>query len=375
MITDTTFFTNEPGYALLDRFKTLKHVNNFRTMATWGGSLYFTMQDKVIYEWNGAKLQNITPGPITDSWEYLNYHRFNHFTPFGDWLLMTARTSETEYDEALLAWDGVGMHKLADLISGSTTDEVTMLAVDTENSYIWYHINKTSDATYYFEYQTDTDYPFAKFPTSGTHRLTSSRIHAGFRRVDKSMPSLWLETDNCTATRTILIEYALDDDTTFRTWDTLTSNGEHTLYLPQNKLTEEFKYIRLRFTFVTGSASETPVLEGFAMMVMMRPDFKMGYSFDILGGTNTSSGMFEDDRTGHSIMHDVRKLRDKKSPIELVTPFGDKVYGYITSLSEQAVEWEPEDYEGGDVNIMQLLRVNFVETMAIAGTEDDVEPY
>jgi len=27
MITDTTFFTNEPGYALLDRFKkTLKHV-------------------------------------------------------------------------------------------------------------------------------------------------------------------------------------------------------------------------------------------------------------------------------------------------------------------------------------------------------------
>ncbi len=30
MITDTTFFTNEPGYALLDRFKkTLKHVNYF----------------------------------------------------------------------------------------------------------------------------------------------------------------------------------------------------------------------------------------------------------------------------------------------------------------------------------------------------------
>jgi hypothetical protein len=30
MITDTTFFTNEPGYALLDRFKkTLKHVQYF----------------------------------------------------------------------------------------------------------------------------------------------------------------------------------------------------------------------------------------------------------------------------------------------------------------------------------------------------------
>jgi len=30
MITDTTFFTNEPGYALFDRFKkTLKHVQYF----------------------------------------------------------------------------------------------------------------------------------------------------------------------------------------------------------------------------------------------------------------------------------------------------------------------------------------------------------
>jgi hypothetical protein len=30
MITDTTFFTNEPGYALLDRFKkTLKRVQYF----------------------------------------------------------------------------------------------------------------------------------------------------------------------------------------------------------------------------------------------------------------------------------------------------------------------------------------------------------
>ncbi len=30
MITDTTFFTNEPGYALIDRFKrTPKHVKCF----------------------------------------------------------------------------------------------------------------------------------------------------------------------------------------------------------------------------------------------------------------------------------------------------------------------------------------------------------
>ena len=34
MITDTTFFTNEPGYALLDRFKkTLEHVQYFDVLA------------------------------------------------------------------------------------------------------------------------------------------------------------------------------------------------------------------------------------------------------------------------------------------------------------------------------------------------------
>jgi hypothetical protein len=34
MITDTTFFTNEPGYALLDRFKKiLKHVKYFNLLA------------------------------------------------------------------------------------------------------------------------------------------------------------------------------------------------------------------------------------------------------------------------------------------------------------------------------------------------------
>jgi hypothetical protein len=250
-----------------------------------------------------------------------------------------------------------------------------MMAIDTQNNYIWYHVAKTaSETTYFHAFQSDSDFAFANYPTTGTHQITTSRIHAGFRRVDKSMPSLWLETDNCSATEKITVQYALDDSSTFRTWDTIVSDGEHVLYLPQNKLTEEFRYIRLRFVLETGSATATPVLEGFAMMVMMRPDFKMGYSFDIIGGTNVASGMFEDDRTGRSIMMDLRALRDRKEPIELVTPFGDHVFGYLTSLTEQAVEWEPEDHEGGDVNILQLLRCNFVETMAVDGTEDDVEP-
>jgi hypothetical protein len=252
-----------------------------------------------------------------------------------------------------------------------------MLAIDPENNYIWYHVNKptaSTNNTYYIEFQADTDLPYANFPTSGTNRLTTSRIHGGFRRVDKSMPALWVETDNLTTTRTILIEYAIDNGSTWYTWDTLTTNGEHLLTLPSNKLTEEFKYIRLRFTLTTASASETPVLEGYALMVMMRPDFKMGYSFEVIGGSNVSSGMFEDSRTGESIMKDIRRARDMKNPISLVTPFGDEVYGYVTSITEQALEWEPDDYMGGHINILQMIQVNFVESLAVEGTEEDVEP-
>lgn len=355
-------------------FANLKATVNFRTMATNGGSLYFTIQDKIIYEWNGARLQDITPSPITDVWPYTTYYRFDNFTPFGTWLLMSARTSDTEYTESIIAWDGVGFHKLLDPITdGDGT--ISMISVDTANNYLWFHVTKPTagtNTTYYIEYQTTSDFPYANFPTTGTHRVTTSRVHAGFRRVDKSMPILWTECDNVTATRYIRVQYAIDDSDTFYTWDDLTAEGINILTLPQNKLTEEFKYIRLRFIFVTDATAETPVLEGATMMVMMRPDFKMGYSFDILGGTGVASGMFEDDRTGYSIMKDLRDARNSKGPIELETPFGDHVYGYLTSLSEAAMEYEPEDYEGGKINILQVIRCNFAEVMTVSG--DPVEP-
>ncbi len=362
-------------------FRNLRDSTNFRSMATWGGSLYFSIQDKLLYQWNGAKLQDITPKRITVDWEYINYFRFNNLTPFGPWLLMSMRTSgtltgDTGYRESIVAWDGVGFHAIAHPITDGD-GSITMIAIDTVNNYIWYHVSKPSantNITYYIQFQTDTDLPHANFPTTGTHRLTTSRIHAGFRRVDKSMPSLWVECDNMSTTQTIEVQYAIDDSSTFHSWETIKQNGETVLILPQNKYTEEFKYIRLRFIFVTDSSSQTPVLEAYAMMVMMRPDFKMGYSFDILGGTNAASGMFEDDRSGYSIMHDLRRLRNSKSPIELVTPFGDKVYGYLTSLTEIALEYEPEDDQGGNINILQLIRCNFVETLTISGTEQDVEP-
>ena len=73
-------------------------------------------------------------------------------------------------------------------------------------------------------------------------------------------------------------------------------------------------------------------------------------------------------------MQDLRAVRDRKDTISLITPFGDEVHGYLTSITEEALEWEPEDYEGGKVNILQIIHCNFAESMQVAGTELDAFP-
>jgi len=355
-------------------FSEQKHVNNFRSMVTWGGSLYFSIQDKLLYEWNGSRLQNMTPGRITDAWEYTNYYRFDNLTPFGNWLLFSARTSSTTYDESIIAYDGVGFHKLADPITSSTTDSISMIGIDTNNNYIWFHTTGNADETFYIEYQTSSDLPFANFPTAASpvNQLTTSRIHGGFRRITKSMPFLWTEVDNVSSARYITVQYAINGSSTYHKWADLTSTGVRILALPQNLLTVEFDYINLRFIFTTDSATQTPVLENFAMMVMMRPDEKYGYTFDVIGGSAMSAGMHEDTRTGYSVMHDIRKARASKSPVLLITPFRDKIWGYVSSISENAIEWEPDNMTGGAINILQIIRINFVEVVSIEG--EDVMP-
>ncbi len=71
MITDTTFFTNEPGYALLDRFKkTLKHVKYFDVLVGYFRSsgfhqLFesFETNDKIRIQVGLNVDQDVTPEP------------------------------------------------------------------------------------------------------------------------------------------------------------------------------------------------------------------------------------------------------------------------------------------------------------------------
>ena len=340
-------------------------ANNFRSMAIFGGELYFPIRDQIL-RWNGARVVDVTPGRITDTFPYSTYGRFDNFVALQSWLFCSARTNDSTYEEDILAWDGSAWHKIVDGVVTNGADQITMLTFDPLNNRLWYHIQQSgaSEDTRYIAFQDQSMYPSGNFNTGGTHEIRTSRIHAGFKRITKSTPYLFVETDNLNgSSRYIEVYYNLDNDG-WILWDKIKVGGVTKLSFPAGaEPTVEFNHIQLAFRFITATAAQSPILEGFALMVMLRPEVNWGYNFDVYAANDLSSGYIEDGRSGEEIMSDLRAARNSKKPVALETPFGATVLGYITSLSEHAVEYEPDDVRGG--NIQQIIRVSFVQALVV----------
>jgi hypothetical protein len=333
---------------------------NFRTMVVINGLLVFSIRDRVV-QWNGARVADITPFKLTDEFPYVTYGRYDNFTVSDNFLYATARTNEDTYDEDLICWDGTGWHKLMTLVENSGTDSVTMLTYEPLFNRLWYHVDKTSDATYYIQLQTGSSFPYANFPVGGTNSLISSRQDAGFRYVQKSAPSLFVEARNVTADRYISVYYSIDGED-WVLWSNITSPGITQLDNPGGSRTVEFNYIILRFDFVSDDSAETPILESYTLRFIMRPDVRWGYSFDIICASETEYEHMQDDRTASELKDDIRTARDSKSPIQFIGLLGETVYGYITSVKEQPVYRTLTTNEGTDY-IEYILSCNFVEML------------
>ena len=331
--------------------------NNFRSMAIFGGELFFPIRDQLL-RWNGARVVDVTPGRMTDVFPYKSYGRFDNLVALQNWLFCSARTNDSTYEEDILAWDGSAWHKIVDGAVTNGSDQVTMIMFDPLNNRLWYHIQASTDDTRYVAFQNNSMFPSDNYSTTGTHELRTSRIHAGFRRITKSVPYLFVEVDNVDVTRYIEVYYNIDGDG-WILWDTVNVDGVTKLSFPTgSEPTVEFEYIQLAFRLICTATSSSPVLEGFALMLMLRPEVRYGYNFDVYAANNLSAGYIEDGRTGGQIMADLRTARNSKKPVSLVTPFGDTILGYITSISEHAIEYEPDDIQGG--NIQQIIRISFV---------------
>lgn len=331
-------------------------ANNFRSMVEINGMFIFPIRDRIV-QWNGSRVADVTPMKVTDTFPYVTYGTYKGFVSVDNFLYCIGRTNETTYREHLLCWDGVGWHKLQDIVTNGS-DSVTAMGYDVVNNYIWYHVDSTADATYYIQLQSNSSFPYGNFPTTGTHSLITSRMDMGFRRVQKSLTSLFVDVANVTANRYIKVYYALDGGSwTF--WSNVTTNGTVELTSPGGSTSIQFTYIQFRFDFVTDSSAQSPILEGYCLIFIMRPDVRYGYSFDIVISTNLEYEGEVDTRTAADIASALRTLRDSKAPITLTNLIGESVLGYLSAIRENPVS-RTLDQDAGTDSIEYIMSVSFV---------------
>jgi hypothetical protein len=329
---------------------------NLRSWAVINGYLVIPMRDRLL-QWNGARVTDITPHKIDDTFPYTTYGRFSNLVAVGDYLYITARTNTTPYDEDLLAFDGVGWHRLLTILDGVSTGETSIMFYEAINNRMWIHKNIASDSTMYLQFQGLSSFPYADFPNTGQHSLVTSRLDMGFRRVQKSMDKLFVEARNCSSTIYIKVYYALDGGS-WVFWRDVKDNGIIELKNPGGASTREFNYAQFRFDFVTDDSAQSPILEGYSLSFIMRPDTRKGYNFNVMAVTEYEHGMYQDDRTAQEIMDDLYALRNSKSPISLIDIFGRSHVGYVTAIQEQPIY---RVIEGDNVDVEVSYNINFVE--------------
>lgn len=342
--------------------------SNFRSMGVYKNFLIYAMRHK-IYRWNGSNVVDISPNPLTDAFPYTTYGRFDNITTAGDFLYCTARTNETTYEEHLLCYDGVGWHKLADLVTNGT-DAVTGIGYDAVNNYLWAHVQEAStNKTYYIELQDESEFPYANFPTSGTHSWISSRIALGFQRVTKSTPSIVVEGDNLTADRYLQVYYKMDGGS-WNEWGgtgkgKVISDGVTELFNPTGKVddTIEYEYIQIRVDFISDSSAQSPVMEGLTLRFIMRPDDAYGYRMHIPIGNRLKTGSgTEMIRKGYEQVADLKAVRSSKKPVSYTDPYGDEHKAYMTALEIRPTGGrKSESTPGGYPDIDRIAMVNLVE--------------
>ena len=357
-------------------FSSQTSANNFRFMEVYNNKLVFPIRD-TIYMWNGATLSDITPPFLSDTFPFVTYGRFDNGVSVGRFLFITARTNESSYQEDILAWDGVGWHKLAEVLTSAGTGEITAMGYDVNNNYLWYSTDEGTDTVQYIQFQDLSEFPYANFATSGQHRYTSSRMGMGFRRVTKSSPSLIVEAaGSLSSTIYLEVHYQLDGGTIYEWGDSsgntgnaaghITSAGVTTLTNPEGTAagqeTIEYNYIQIIIDFVTDNSALSPILEGYTLRFIMRPATLYGHFFNIVAASNLKIGAAHRDlKSVRDIYSRIDTARASSAPISFLDPFGVSVSGYISSLERRAVERHGRETRRGFPNIESRILINFVE--------------
>jgi hypothetical protein len=352
------------------------HPYNFASVCVFNGSLYFPIRNQ-LYQWNGTRVALVTPSRLTDVYPYVHYTKFDNLNVVGNFLYMTAKTSDANNYYDLLCFDGVGWHRLQRLttVNGDSIGSMRFLTGGTVNDWLWFNhfsLDSGVSGVYYIPLRQQDEFPYASFPTTGTHSLITSKFDAGFRRIIKSTPSLLVEANNLSAGHYYLkVYYRLDNATDWTAWggtdgttNLITTSGVTELTNPTGAAagsTIEYYWIQFRVDFITDTAAQSPILEGLTLRLLMRPNTNYGFSFDILLEQDFEFGVHSGiDRDPYDMLQDLRAVRDSKAPILFTDIFGYSHKAYMTSINELATEWKPEGV-GQDENIQHRVTVNLVE--------------
>ena len=353
---------------------------NFKGFAVYNGYLYFNVGPK-IYQWNGARLTDVTPPRMGDRYPYSEIRYVGGMVASGGYLYVLAQwfndeATSTDADStiSLFSFDGVGWHKLNDLLNFAYLPAMTPSPIiyDGYQRRLYAGVGVTGK-TYLIgtPWNSVPKYPFgASLSTATAPYIKSPRLDMGFRRVQKSVPSILVEADNLstisTEARYLTVDYYVDGSTIIETFGDVTVNGITELFPNQQDAdpapTQEFKnmVIMVRFVNAGASTNQTPILEGLTVRFLMRPDVFYGYSFGIVVAENYLYGTEQASTSAKDLRDALLTLRDSKAPIEFIDIYGDTHDVYISSVSLQAQE-RHENSEDGTNNIESIIVVNLVE--------------
>lgn len=349
---------------------------NFKVRAVYNGYLYFNVMSK-LYQWNGSRLSDVTPPRLGDKFPYSEIRYYgaavtasNYLYVLADWFNDEASSTSVDTVVSLFCFDGVGWHKLNDLLSGATLAQVSTYPMTFYTYSTKQLVVGVADKTYLITtpFRDVASNPFPVSLSSDTSPyLLTSRIDAGFRRIQKSTPSILVEADNVDTDRYLKVGYYLDNSTTYQPFGTVTAAGVTELYpnaasTVSSDATEEFYNMKLRVDFINTGAvnTSTPILEGLTLRFLMRPDVFYGYNFNIVGAANYVYGDSIDNRSPKDIRDELQAARDSKSPVEFIDIYGVSHKCYISSISLVAVERHDES-DDGTINMESTINLNLVE--------------
>lgn len=356
----------------------------FTSWAVYNGTLVYSLYGHV-YQWNGARVSEITPPIIFDGTPMYQYESYRSFVSAGNYLFVIARDrASTTPLEDLIAYDGVGWHRICQLWRYTNTahgaDNRFAMIYRAYNTCFIVAMDHADPGTYDSVsriYEGPYGLPdgwACPYQGSGTNTWISSRYDAGFRRVQKSTPSIFLVVNGTGSyTGYVDVYYRLNDGS-WTAWggtDGVTNRVEtdgvveltNPLGAAAGVSTLEYYWIQLKLKFVQDANFPyvSPQVEDVTLRVLLRPDAYYGYNFTIVAAKEVEDQMgATDTRDVKTIIDDLRTARDSKAPIDYIDPFGISRKVYISSMTGSAVENHVENI-GAYPDIEEYIQINLVE--------------